>query len=133
MPPAVVMAQRLWAAEAASWVAVTIDNAIPCAWQWGYPSPVCSQLPKGGEEEWALLCEKAVAKFCGSYAMLDGGSTSFALQARPAPSPPPRPLTTFPARPALGRPLGRCYWGQRSLRKSSNASTATDTAGGCSG
>lgn len=59
------------------WVTVTIDDRIPCL-PWG-PQPCFVQVPEAGDV-WVLLLEKAFAKFCGTYALLDGGGATWAYQ-----------------------------------------------------
>jgi len=59
------------------WCTVVIDDRIPCN--------DCTHLPcfsslNDGAGFWPLLLEKACAKFCGSYARLDGGSQAWAYQ-----------------------------------------------------
>ena len=48
---------------------VTVDDRIPC--KKGRKSP--RFLRPNGNELWAIILEKAYAKFCGSYANLEGG------------------------------------------------------------
>ena len=60
---------RLFDARARAWVIVTIDDAVPCAK--GTLTPV--MMAPHSNFMWPLLLEKAVAKFAGSYAALDGG------------------------------------------------------------
>lgn len=50
-------------------VIVSVDDRIPCLK--GTKSPRFMQ--PNGSELWAIILEKAYAKFCGSYAALDGG------------------------------------------------------------
>lgn len=50
-------------------VIVSVDDRIPC--QKGTNVPRFMQ--PNGSELWAIVLEKAYAKFCGSYAALDGG------------------------------------------------------------
>jgi len=67
---------------AGGFTTVVVDDAFPCAKNPGYTNdgkPVFAQL--NGNELWVLLLEKAFAKFVGSYAMLEGGQTCWALQA----------------------------------------------------
>lgn len=51
------------------WQIITIDDRIPC--HKGTRKP--RFMRPNGNELWAILLEKAYAKFCGSYAALDGG------------------------------------------------------------
>ena len=57
-------------------VTMTIDDYIPC--KKGTCQP-CFAKPKG-DEAWVLLLEKAMAKFKGSFAALDGGSSLWAFE-----------------------------------------------------
>eukprot|EP00578_Thalassiosira_sp_NH16_P010871 CAMPEP_0181122174 /NCGR_PEP_ID=MMETSP1071-20121207/25161_1 /TAXON_ID=35127 /ORGANISM="Thalassiosira sp., Strain NH16" /LENGTH=458 /DNA_ID=CAMNT_0023207103 /DNA_START=258 /DNA_END=1635 /DNA_ORIENTATION=- len=50
-------------------VVVTVDDRIPC--KKGTRRP--RFMSPNGNELWAIILEKAYAKFCGSYAALDGG------------------------------------------------------------
>mmetsp|Transcript_7162 Transcript_7162/g.14985 ORF Transcript_7162/g.14985 Transcript_7162/m.14985 type:complete len:472 (-) Transcript_7162:51-1466(-) len=50
-------------------VVVTVDDRIPC--KKGTKKP--RFMSPNGNELWAIILEKAYAKFCGSYAALDGG------------------------------------------------------------
>ncbi|KAG2452830.1 hypothetical protein HYH02_002176 [Chlamydomonas schloesseri] len=68
---------RLWDAPNEKWVTLTIDDWIPCNANTGLPV----FAKPNGDEAWVLLLEKAMAKFKGSYAKLDGGSTMWALEA----------------------------------------------------
>lgn len=58
------------------WCSVVIDDRIPCCEGTDVP---CFCVAKNGVF-WPLLLEKACAKFCGSYAHLDGGSQAWAYQ-----------------------------------------------------
>jgi len=60
---------RLFDATKGAWVVVTVDDRIPC--KPGTKQPLFMKLQ--GCELWAVLLEKAFAKFCGSYGALDGG------------------------------------------------------------
>ncbi|CAD7939598.1 unnamed protein product [Amoebophrya sp. A120] len=68
-----------------AWVRICIDDFIPCTMQRRAADgtlraePVFTQYRN--YELWPLLLEKAFAKFCGSYANLEGGSALWALQA----------------------------------------------------
>ena len=55
---------RLYDLSTKDWVALSIDDAIPCKWRHGNPVP-CFTRPSG-REMWTLLLEKAFAKLCGS-------------------------------------------------------------------
>ena len=50
-------------------VVVTVDDRIPC--KKGTKKP--RFMSPNGNELWAIILEKAYAKWCGSYAALDGG------------------------------------------------------------
>ena len=50
-------------------VVVIVDDRIPC--KKGTKRP--RFVSPNGNELWAIILEKAYAKFCGSYAALDGG------------------------------------------------------------
>lgn len=60
---------RLYDGQAKRWVTVVIDDLIPCVK--GTKRPIF--MKAHGNELWAILLEKAFAKFCGSYEALDGG------------------------------------------------------------
>ena len=83
---------RLFSAEAGEWVSTTIDDTIPSSWNWGHPETLFAgsnaTSPGASGEEWAMLLEKAVAKYCGSYGALVGGSSAWALQLLLGPSQP---------------------------------------------
>mmetsp|Transcript_22958 Transcript_22958/g.50371 ORF Transcript_22958/g.50371 Transcript_22958/m.50371 type:complete len:442 (+) Transcript_22958:172-1497(+) len=68
---------RLYDKPKGDFMTVVVDDWIPCARGTGktvFAKP-------NGDEAWVLLLEKAMAKFKGSYANLDGGSTLWALEA----------------------------------------------------
>jgi hypothetical protein len=50
-------------------VLVTVDDRIPCKKKTKKPR----FMSPNGNELWAIILEKAYAKWCGSYAALDGG------------------------------------------------------------
>jgi hypothetical protein len=50
-------------------VVVTVDDRIPCKKKTKKPR----FMSPNGNELWAIILEKAYAKWCGSYAALDGG------------------------------------------------------------
>eukprot|EP00392_Amoebophrya_sp_AT5.2_P002055 g2060.t1 len=66
-----------------AWISVEVDDWIPCLgpknWYERRPKPLCGQ-PRGNEL-YALLVEKAFAKFCGSYANLCGAAVPSLLTA----------------------------------------------------
>jgi len=74
---------RLYDGAKERWEMITIDDHIPCdkaAYDKdGSTRPLFSQ--PNGNELYAMLLEKAFAKFCGSYAALEGGQTIWAIRA----------------------------------------------------
>lgn len=74
---------RLYDGVKGKWQEIVIDDFIPCDKQKyekdGIARPVFSQ--PHGNELWAMLLEKAFAKFCGSYAATEGGQTIWAIRA----------------------------------------------------
>jgi calpain-15 len=60
---------RLFDAKTRKFVAITIDDYIPCSSSTG--KPIFTKF--NGNEMWPLLLEKAYAKFKGSYAEIEGG------------------------------------------------------------
>ena len=56
-------------------VIVVVDDRIPC--KKGTKKP--RFMSPNGNELWAIILEKAYAKFCGSYAALDGGVSILAF------------------------------------------------------
>eukprot|EP00448_Togula_jolla_P041964 CAMPEP_0170625318 /NCGR_PEP_ID=MMETSP0224-20130122/30694_1 /TAXON_ID=285029 /ORGANISM="Togula jolla, Strain CCCM 725" /LENGTH=457 /DNA_ID=CAMNT_0010951883 /DNA_START=121 /DNA_END=1495 /DNA_ORIENTATION=- len=74
---------RLYDGVAEKWEIVTIDDYIPCnktAYDAdGSAKPLYGQ--PNGNELYAMLLEKAFAKFCGSYAKIEGGQTIWAIRA----------------------------------------------------
>jgi len=51
------------------WTTVTVDDRLPCTKGTKHPE----FMKCDGKELWAVILEKAFAKFCGSYAALNGG------------------------------------------------------------
>jgi len=73
---------RLFNGVKETWESVVVDDFVPCdagAHARGESRPLFSQ--PNGNQLWAILLEKAFAKFCGSYANLEGGHTIWALRA----------------------------------------------------
>ena len=68
---------RIYDGQRKQWVVVTIDDRIPC--EPGTTVPLF--MKANGNEMWAMLIEKAFAKFCGSYQALDGGLAEWAWKA----------------------------------------------------
>merc|ERR1712196_694447 len=69
---------KLWDIQDSGWKEIIVDDKIACVVADGHPLP-CFCRPNG-EEIWALLLEKAVAKFCGSYGALACGNSAWAFQ-----------------------------------------------------
>lgn len=59
------------------WEEVEIDDRIPCD---KYGNPLFAQVERETGSFWAVLLEKAVAKFAGSYGGLKGGNAAWAAQ-----------------------------------------------------
>ena len=68
---------NLFDLTACAWQKVTVDDFIPCINVQGKPVPVFAR--PSSNEMWAVLLEKAMAKFVGSYAAISGGHEAFAL------------------------------------------------------
>ena len=60
---------KLYDPEVQDWVVITVDDTIPV--KKGSHEPLYMKM--NGKELWAVILEKAFAKFCGSYSHLDGG------------------------------------------------------------
>merc|ERR1719235_23083 len=69
---------KLWDIQDSEWKDITVDDKIACVVADGHPLPVFCR--PNGEEIWAMLLEKAVAKFCGSYGALACGNSAWAFQ-----------------------------------------------------
>jgi hypothetical protein len=68
---------RLFDGRAQQWEEVCVDDLIPVR----KGSRRCMFMSPHGPELWAILLEKAFAKFCGSYGALEGGMALWAYQA----------------------------------------------------
>lgn len=68
---------RLYDGRYDEWVTISIDDFIPVKKSTGRPI----FLNPKGHAMWALLLEKAFAKFCSGYSNLDGGIQAWAFQA----------------------------------------------------
>ena len=64
---------RLFDPNEQDWYEEVVDNYIPCR---DGKTPIYAGA---SDEMWVVLLEKAVAKYCGSYANLNGGRTEWAL------------------------------------------------------
>jgi hypothetical protein len=71
---------RLFDAVSKKWEVVVIDDSIPCDKDTKTPVFAQMQGTDKTKELWAVLLEKAFAKFAGSYGRLDGNHTEFAWQ-----------------------------------------------------
>lgn len=67
---------KLYDRRTKKWTVIVVDDRIPCNSNGGPSFAKCST-----SSIWPLLLEKAFAKFCGSYAALEGGQTIWALEA----------------------------------------------------
>jgi len=74
---------RLYDGVHEKWEYITIDDYIPCNKKRWEEETVCKPMfsQPNGNELWAILLEKAFAKFCGSYAATEGGQTIWAIRA----------------------------------------------------
>lgn len=68
---------RLYNARLNRWILISVDDFVPVLK--GTNTPAFAK--PNGSEMWACILEKAFAKYCGSYAALDGGHALWALQA----------------------------------------------------
>jgi len=87
---------RLYDAKAGKFTIVTVDDRIPC--KPGTTKPAFTQ--PNGNELWAMMLEKAFAKFVGSYAALESGQVAWAWEA----------ITGDPAHMLLKFPAGGTTW-----------------------
>lgn len=74
---------RLYDGQKEEWEYITIDDHIPVNKDNYEKDGSCRPLfcQPNGNELYAMLLEKAFAKFCGSYAALEGGQTIWAIKA----------------------------------------------------
>lgn len=73
---------RLFDGQRRKWVNVEIDDYIPCDRKiWEDTRKVVPAFAQADGQLWVQLMEKAFAKFCGSYANLEGGWTSWGMRA----------------------------------------------------
>jgi len=74
---------RLYDGATKKWVNMTVDDHIPCNKEQYERDGTCRPLftKPNGNELWAMLLEKAFAKFCGSYRNIEGGTTIWAMHA----------------------------------------------------
>jgi len=68
---------KIFDAQKLQWVRITVDDLIPC--KNGTRRPLYMKAHQN--ELWAMLLEKAFAKFCGSYEALSGGKTMWGMRA----------------------------------------------------
>lgn len=66
---------RIFDGQANKWVVITVDDRLPCS------DGSTHFMHPNGNELWAVVMEKAFAKFCGSYANLNGGFCAWAWRA----------------------------------------------------
>ena len=67
---------KIYDPQQEKFVIITVDDRIPC--KAGTRKPMF--MSPNGNELWAILLEKAYAKFCGSYQNLNGGFTLWGWQ-----------------------------------------------------
>ena len=68
---------RIFDGQTKKWVKIDVDDKLPC----GKGGTDTHFMTPNGDELWAVIMEKAFAKFCGSYANLDGGLCAWAWRA----------------------------------------------------
>lgn len=68
---------RLWCGRAEQWEFVTVDDSFPAQKNNAGEYSAVFMRPNGGEL-WAIMMEKAFAKFHGSYGALKGGFAAYA-------------------------------------------------------
>ena len=68
---------RIFDGQTKTWVKIDVDDKLPC----GKGGTNTHFMTPNGNELWAVIMEKAFAKFCGSYANLDGGLCAWAWRA----------------------------------------------------
>ena len=68
---------RIYDGQTKKWVKIDVDDKLPC----GKGGTDTHFMTPNGNELWAVIMEKAFAKFCGSYANLDGGFCAWAWRA----------------------------------------------------
>ena len=66
---------RLWDGGEKKWVIITVDDRIPCK----RGSKETLFMKPNGNEFWAIILEKALAKYFGSYAAMDGNHSFLAM------------------------------------------------------
>jgi len=74
---------RLYDGVKEKWQTVTIDDFIPCDRRAYERDGTCRAIftQPNGNELYVMLLEKAFAKFCGSFANMEGGMTIWAIRA----------------------------------------------------
>jgi hypothetical protein len=70
---------RIYDMSMTRWEVVTVDDFVPCTKSHGKYVPLFAR--PFGNEMWAVLIEKAMAKFVGTYAGISGGHEAYALMA----------------------------------------------------
>lgn len=92
---------RLYDGVKEEWEIIVVDDFIPCDADAHAKSDKSSPLfcQMRDNELWVVILEKAFAKFCGTYAALEGGLTIWALRA----------MTGDPARQFERDPAAKCW------------------------
>merc|ERR1711879_782619 len=74
---------RLFNGVTGKWERVTIDDQIPCERKPYEKDGTCRPLftQPNNNALWAMLLEKAFAKFCGGFDKIEGGQTIWAIRA----------------------------------------------------
>mmetsp|Transcript_119679 Transcript_119679/g.381968 ORF Transcript_119679/g.381968 Transcript_119679/m.381968 type:complete len:610 (-) Transcript_119679:14-1843(-) len=79
---------KLFDPQESKWKTIVVDDHIPCLIDPAAPDgvrrgtdgiPVAKFARPNGKEAWAMILEKAFAKFCGSYCAIEAGITEWAI------------------------------------------------------